>query len=166
MNVLNQLLQIITLQRRPSDIDYSETALALAFAAAVCSGYLFAGAFLQVFSEISKVALTRPPFWLLVIQLLTQSGFFYLLLKYNNKENRFVQTATALFGITALMQLICFASLQVPQLLIVTPLAIGWNIYLMVAVLSQAIECSLGKALLIIIAYNLTVDQLFALLIT
>jgi hypothetical protein len=166
MNILNQLLQIITLQRRPSEIDYSETALALAFAGAVCSGYLFAGAFLEVFSEISKVVLARPPFWLIVIQLLTQSGFFYLLLKYNNKENRFVQTVTALFGITALMQLVCFVSLQVPQLLIVTPLAIGWNIYLMVAVLSQAIECSPGKALLIIIAYNLTVDQLFALLIT
>ena len=166
MNIFNQLIQIITLQRRPSDIDYNETALALAFAGAVGSGYLFAGAFLQVFSELSKVVLTRPPLWLIVIQLLTQCGFFYLLLKYNEKENRFVQTVTALFGITALLQLICFVSLQVPQLLIVTPLAIGWNIYLMVTVLSQAIECSLGKALLIIIAYNLTVDQLFALLIT
>lgn len=165
MNILNQLIQTIILKRRPSDIDYSETALALAFVAAVGSGYFFAGAFLQVFSEISKVVLKQPPLWLMIIQLLTQSGFFYLLLKYNNKENRFIQTMTALFGITAIMQLICFVSLQIPQLLIVTPLAIGWNIYLMVTILSQAIEISLSRALLIIVAYNLTVDQLFALLI-
>ncbi len=69
----------------------------------------------------------------------------------NGKSVRFVQTCTAVFGVSALLGLLTLAIVYVPGLAIFTLLISGWGLYLMVVIMREALECSTLRALLIII---------------
>ena len=155
MNIVLQLFQIITLRRRPSDIGYDLTAAVMAFLAAVFSGY---------FQIVANQSFTTPPLPFVVTQALAQAGIFWLLLRIRNKQSRFVQTITALFGVAAILQFIGLLIIQVPALIIFGIMITAWNFYLMIIILSEAIDCSVIQSVLITIAYHFVIGVLLLMI--
>jgi len=93
-------------------------------------------------------------------QIVLYAGFIYLLLKINNKTDRWLQTLTALFGALALINLASYPFIQnlnllsegqlvlTPGILIVAALQL-WFFIVMARVLRDAIEVTMGRAILL-----------------
>ena len=150
MNIVVQLLQIITLKRSPSDISYDPNTAVMAFIAAV------AISFLQLLA--SQQISTPLPF--VTTQNLAQAAVFWLILRINDKENRYIQAATALFGVSAMLQLVVLALMQVPTMIVFGVIISGWNFYLLALILSTAIDAGIGRSLIITFAYHIAIGFL------
>ena len=145
MTILFQLLEIITLRRQPQDLQYDETAAAFYVVLTIGLGYLT-----NVIAEQYSAPLAYS---------LTQNGALALalfgVLAINGKRIRFVQTCTAMFGVSALLGLLTLAIVYIPGLAIFTLLVSGWGLYLMVLIMREALECSTMRALLIVIGIQI-----------
>ena len=87
-------------------------------------------------------------------------GFIYLILKMNNKEDRWLQTLTAIFGSLAIINLASLPFIQkiklleggqlalTPGIIIVAVLQL-WFFILMIRILRDALEISTGRAFLL-----------------
>ena len=150
MNIIVQLLQIITLKRSPSDIRYEPNTAVLAFLAAIGVSYLQ----LLTSQQIS----TPLPF--VATQNLAQAAVFWLILKTKDKENRYIQSATALFGVSAILQLVVLALMQAPTMIMFGIIITGWNFYLLALILSRAIDAGIGRSLIITFAYHIAIGFL------
>lgn len=93
-------------------------------------------------------------------QIALYSTFIFLLLKINGKTERWLQTLTALFGALALVNLASYPFIQnlnffqdgkfvvTPGLLIVAALQL-WFFIVMARILRDALEVTMGRALLL-----------------
>lgn len=154
MNILSQLFEIIILKRRPQDISYDVSAATMAFVAVIGSSY---------FSVVASGAFAKPlPF--VLAQAVTQGIIFYLLLAITKKQVRFVQTVTALFGVSAILQFIGLIILMVPGLGIIGLFITAWNFYLMVLILREAIDCSTLQSVIITILYHFVIGVVLLML--
>ena len=155
MNILLQLFEIISLKRKPSEISFDQTAAIIAFIAAIASTY---------YQLVASQTFTQASLQFVVTQASAQALIFWLLLKARGKENRFVQTATALFGTAAILQFVALIIILVPALAILGLFLTAWSFYLMVLILSEAIDCSMLQSILITIAYHFVIGLLLLML--
>jgi len=155
MNILIQLFDIIRLKRRPSDISFNETAAVITFFAAIAASY---------FQMVANQTLTHAPLPFVITQASAQAAIFWLLLKFRGKENRFIQAATALFGTAAILQFFALFIIVVPALTILGLVLTAWSFYLMVLILSEAIDCTIFQSILLTVAYHFIIG-LFLVLI-
>lgn len=93
-------------------------------------------------------------------QIALYSGFIFLLLKINNKNERWLQTLIALYGALALINLVSYPFIQnlnlfnegnlvlTPGLLIVAILQL-WFFIVMARILRDALEIKMGRAVLL-----------------
>jgi len=154
MKILIQLFEIILLKRRPADIAYDPTAAFISFMSAVATGY-FQIVVAQTFDQ---------PLPFVLAQGVAQALIFYALLAINKHQLRYVQTVTALFGVSAILQLLGLIILKVPVLGVFGLLLTGWNFYLMIIILRDAIDCTIGQSILITIAYHFVIGLLLLVL--
>ena len=147
MTILIELFEIILLKRKPQDISFDAVSAITAFAAAVAVSY---------FSVIAANVVSQPlPF--VLSQAVTQALVFYCLLLITKKQNRFTQTITALFGVSAILQSIGFLTLILPGLAVVGLILTSWNFYLMIIILRAAIECNTLQSIGITILYHFVI---------
>ena len=141
MNILIQLIEIITLKRRPQDLQYDE----------------FAAAFYVVFSVgLSYVVHIlggkySSPLAYAVLPTAALLGLLYGVLAINSKQNRFVQTCTALFGVQTIISLAVLAFSAVSFLRLFLPFLMIWNLYISVLIIKESLEASWIRALLILV---------------
>jgi len=154
MKILFELLEIIILRRRPRDISYNVSAAAIAFMITIAATYISAVA-INVFTQ---------PFLFVITQGLLQTIIFYLLLVITKKKNRFIQTITALFGISAILQLLGFVILVLPALGILGLAITSWNFYLMIVILREAIDCKTLQSVIITILYHFLMGLILLML--
>lgn len=145
MNILTQLLQIITLKRRPQDIDYDEFSALLYVAIVIGLGY-----FINTLSAIYS-----KPFQYSLVQNIAFVITLYGVLAINKKQSRFIQTCTALFGVSAIVQFVSLSSVYIPVLKYFSYFLTGWLIYLTILVLRESLETNTIAALLVLISINI-----------
>lgn len=154
MNIALQLFEILIRRRQPQDLGYDVNAAALSFIAIIAMGY---------FITSMQVVYTQPLSYS-IAQSLTQALVIYLVLRIANKENRFVQTITAIFGVSVILQMASLIILQVPGLAAATLFLTLWNFYLALLILKSALECSLAQSVFITIGYQVVVIFVLTLL--
>lgn len=147
MAILLELFEIIALKRKPQDISFDTVSAITAFVAAVAVSYFSVGA----------ANVTTQPLPFVLSQALTQAIIFYILLSITGKQNRFTQTITALFGVSAILQMIGLVTLVLPGLEFLGLFITGWNLYLMIIILREAIECSTLQSVGITILYHFVI---------
>ncbi|HAU67314.1 MAG: hypothetical protein P8I38_10580 [Arenicella sp.] len=138
MDTIRQLFEIITLRRKVGDLDYNPSVALIAGAVLVSLG-----AYINSLTpELSQ------PFAISLVQYIVQAALLYGLLSMLSKSSRFVQTASAIFGTTALLQIMAL-------ILIVTTgfAAMGfsftiWNFYISIIILRDSLEITTLVSLL------------------
>ena len=145
MSIVVQLFEIVIRRREPQDIDYDITAAALSFAAIVAMGF---------FITSIQTAYSKPLMYSFA-QSVIHGLIVFVLLKFSNKENRYIQTITALFGVSVILQMVSLILLQVPEIASLTLLLSIWNFVLAVLILKAALECSTLQSVLLTIAYQM-----------
>jgi len=154
MNIALQLFEILIRRRQPEDLSYDINAAGLSFLAIVAMGYFIT----------SMQAVYSQPLSYSIAQSITQGLAIYLVLKVANKENRFVQTITAIFGVSVILQMASLIILQIPSLAAATLFLTLWNFYLALLILKSALECSLLQSVVITIGYQVVVIFVLTLL--
>lgn len=142
MNILTQLLQIISLRRRPQDIDYDEFSAFFYVGMAIGVGYIL---------NTVPGFYTRP-FQYSLVQNLMQAVALYGILAINGKGPRFVQTCTTLFGVSAILQTASLLTLVVPGLAIFSLFLTIWVFYLTIIILRESLDSSTLMAVFVAIA--------------
>lgn len=142
MNILQQLIQIITLQRRPQDIAFDQNSAVFYFV-------LTAGI---TFITSAQAGVFSQPLLISLIQTSSQALILFLFLKASGFATRFVQTATALFGTTAILSLIVWLLAQLPGVSFLVIFLTVWSFYLTILILRDALDASVLKSALFAIA--------------
>lgn len=142
MNIFQQLVQIILRQRQPQDIDFDQNAAIF---------YVVATAGINYITSAQSGAFTQP-LLISVVQTLAQAGVLFLFLKIANKSSRFVQTATALFGITAILSILVWVIAQIGVLSLLAFILLVWSFVLTVLILRAAFDTKLILAFLLTVA--------------
>lgn len=144
MQIIKQLYQISLRKREPQELDYSlEAAIVLVMAVTLLRYVSF-----RSISSLSN------PLGYSVVSIIGESVLIYLILRSQGKANRFVQTLTALFGITVIATIASVLMALTVVLQLALPVLIIWAIYLAVIILRSALECSTGVSLLLTIGYS------------
>lgn len=142
MNILSQLLQIITLKRRPQDIDFDEFSAIFYVVAAIGLGYVL----LSLTPGYSK------PLQYSLVQNLTQAATLYGILAINQKQSRFIQTCTTLFGISVIMQILVLGVQFIPGLALLSLFLQVWVFYLTILIMREALDSNTLIAVFVTIA--------------
>lgn len=100
MNVLKTFFDICLLQARPQDVPFSYSLLAITVVGSIVSYILALGELTRILGE--GVSLTP----ITVAEHLLFAATVWLILKFRNRPERFVQTITAMFGVNTIIQLI------------------------------------------------------------
>lgn len=141
MTILRQLFEIILLQRRPRDLQYDE----------------FSAVFYVVFSiglsYVVHVAGDKysSPLGYAVVPTLAVLGILYAILSASRKQNRFVQTVTAMFGAQTVIGMATIVISSIGVLHVLLPLFIVWNMFIGVLVVKDGLDASWVRALFILI---------------
>lgn len=144
MQIIKQLVEISLRKRQPQDLDYNlQAAIMLAMSVV----------FLRYTSFTTLSSLSNPLGYSLV-SVIGESLVIYALLRSQDKAGRFVQTITALFGITVIATIASVIMTVTVVLQLALPVLMIWSIYLMVLILRAALECSIIAALMLTIGYN------------
>jgi len=154
MKILLELFEIIILRRRPRDISYDISAAVIALMMTIAATYISA----------ITTNLFENPFPFVITQGILQTIIFYFLLLMTKNENRFVQTITALFGVSAILQLLGFLILALPGLGILGLAVTSWNFYLMVVILREAIDCKTLQSVIITVLYHFLMGLILLML--
>ena len=144
MQIIKQLVEISLRKRQPQDLAYNLQAAILLAMSVV---------FLRYTSFISLSSLSNPLGYSLV-SVIGESLVIYALLRSQNKTGRFVQTITALFGVTVIATIASVIMSVTVVLQLALPVLMIWSIYLMVLILRAALECSIIASLMLTIGYN------------
>lgn len=160
VSLLRLFIDLCLFRRRAEDVPISET-------------LLLATAALAVITSAINAVPTAEFIWGLLMsggEVLLFALLISLLLRFRSLSERTTQTLTAMFGATALLQLLTLPFLgwhehllAAPQDAVIAPppevlivLAISfWIIAVTVSILRQAMECGTGLALSLIIAIKL-----------
>jgi hypothetical protein len=76
------------------------------------------------------------------------------LLRSQNKTGRFVQTITALFGITVIATMVSVIMSITVILQLALPFLLVWSIYIMVLILRSALDSTMIGSVMLTIGYN------------
>lgn len=144
MPIVLELIQIITLQRAPQDLRYDQVAAALSFLGLMAMSYFING----------MMDAYTSPLGYAIVQSCCQAVVIYGLLKWREKSVRYVQTITALFGTTVILQMLTLVALQSSLLAPATILFSIWNFYLMIIILQAALDCSAIRSVIFTVAYH------------
>jgi len=149
MEIIKQLYQIVLRKREPEDLSHDLNTAILVIMTTVFIKYAY-------FSLINTLgdSFTYPLGYSLT-SVAGQSGVIYLMLRAVGKDSRFVQTITALFGISILGGLAMAVMAYSIVLLIAVPLLLFWIVYIQLLILRSSFECSTVIALLITIIFLL-----------
>lgn len=154
MQIIRQLLEIILRKRQPQDLSHSLNAAIIC-----CIGIAAMGT--AVYSQIPTIT---QPFIYNVAMVIFQAVGIYALLGISNKTSRYIQTITAIFGVSLILQILTIA---VGQISFLAPLSLFftiWNFVLVVFILRAALESSTGKAVLLTMAYHLFMGVMMAII--
>jgi uncharacterized protein (DUF486 family) len=154
MQIIKQLIQILLRKREPQDLDYSLQAAILLAMSVV---------FLRYISFSSMESLSNP-FGYSLVSSIGEALVIYTLLRSQGKAGRFVQTVTALFGITVLVTMASVIMTVTVILQLALPVLVIWSIYLTVLILRSALDCSMLASLMLTIGYT-AISYLMVILI-
>ena len=145
MNIFLQLVQILLLRRRPQDLEFDQ--FAAAFYAVAAAGLTFiTSAQAGVFSQ---------PLLISIVQTVSQAGLLFLFLRIANRSQRFVQTCTAMFGISAILSAFMWLLTQAPGLSLLVPFLVVWSIVITILILRDAFDATTLKAFFIMLAMGM-----------
>jgi hypothetical protein len=144
MQIIKQLVQISLRKREPQDLEFNLQAAILLAMSVV---------FLRYISFISLSSLSNPLGYSLV-SVIGESLVIYALLRSQQKAGRFVQTITALFGVTVIATMASVIMTLTVVLQLALPVLMIWSFYLMVLILRAALDCSTIASLMLTIGYN------------
>lgn len=154
MQIIRQLIEIILRKRQPEDLSYNLNAAIVSILSVVALGY-------AVYSKMPQI--TQPLAYNIAMVALQVLGI-YGLLAMNQKSMRFVQTATAIFGTSVILQILTIGSGLIPAL---APLGLAmtvWNFALIVFIVRSALECKTFKAIALTIGYHLLMGILMVMI--
>ncbi len=144
MPIIKQLYQISLRKREPQDLDYSlEAAIVLTIGIA----------FLR-FTSFSTMSTLSNPLAYSVVSIIGESAIIYAVLRSQGKANRFVQTITALFGITVIASAASVLMTLTLVLQLALPILLIWTFYIMILIMRSALDCSTISSLLLTVGYN------------
>lgn len=144
MHIFSQLFEILILRRKVADLEYNPNVALLAGAVLVA-----VGAYVNSLSpELSR------PFTLSFAQYAVQALLLYGLLALQAKGGRFVQTISALYGVTVMIQLASLVTISIPGMVILGLSLTIWNFYISIVILRDSLETSTLVGLLWILALN------------
>lgn len=153
MKIWQQIFQLFFRQIDPENIDYDRSAAVAVIVISVGFNYL---------SFIAIGSLSNPLLYALVAGL-SQALAVFLLLKLRNKENRFVQTITAVLGVTIIATMLQ-SLLAATQVLAIFGLFVGiYGLFLQFLVLRSALEANAPVALLALIFTNVAGPMILTL---
>lgn len=155
MSILTQLIEIIILRRRPQDLAFDQLSVVLYLVIATGLNYI-AMAYSGAFSK---------PILISCIQYGAQALGLFLMLKISGKAERYVQSATAYFGVMAVMTTLSLLSIFVPGLYLMQVFVAGWSFYLGMIILRDAFDASSIRAIFLFLGLNLSATLLTALLV-
>ena len=145
MQIIRQLYQIFLRKRAPHDLDYSiEAAVILTMS----MGFLR-------FISFSSIEQLSSPLAYSVVSVIAELAIIYALLRHQGKQNRFVQTMTALFGIAVMIAVISVLVMQTVVLQMVLPAIAIWGFYLAIIILRSALDCSTFVSFLLTMVYSI-----------
>ena len=153
MSIVTQLIQIILRKRAPSDLAFSITA----------AGVAVLGLFGLRAMAFSSIPLFSNPFAYAMVYTAANVLVVFAGLKLHNKEARFVQTITALLGVSIILQFMAVFALSSGLLAFTGVMILMWYVYLLVIILRTALDCSFGKAMLLTLAYNFVMSLILSL---
>jgi len=145
MNIINQLIELITRQRKPKDISYNINA-AIAFTVA--------SVFTNILVFTQSPEYTQPILYAIILN----AGYILamvVLLKVHKRENRLVQTLTALFGTSCLLSIAVYALSLVPFLALLVLVVQIYGLILYVYIIREAFDCPILVAIVIFIATHI-----------
>lgn len=145
MKILQQLIQIVLLQRRPQDLDFDQNAAAFYVVLAIGMSYI---------TSAQSGAFTHP-LAISAVQNLAQAVFLFVFLQIAGKGTRFVQTCTAWFGVTTLLTLIVWLLAQVPAMSLLVLILMGWSFCLTVIILRDSFDAGLFRAVLLTVGIGM-----------
>lgn len=144
MHIISQLFEILTLRRKVAELEYNPSVALLAGAVLVALG-----AYVNSLSP----GLSQP-FALSLAQYSVQALLLYGLLAMQSKSGRFIQTISALYGVTVMIQLASLVTLSVPGLVVIGLTLAIWNFYISIVIVRDTLETSTLMGLLWIFALN------------
>jgi len=153
MNIIRQLFEIILNKRAPENIDYNVNAV---FVLCFLS-------FIQAFFALKTInELSQPVFYALIL-VSAQVIAYALLLKTHKKENRLVQTLTALIGISVILQIPTFIFSLVPALNLMSLIIQIYAFVISIRILKASFSCPTYLA--VIIYFSVSIFALLLLFI-
>lgn len=153
MSIAAQLVQIILRKRSPADIDFSVAAAAI----------VIGGSFALQAVTLGVVPSYTQPFAYAAVYTIANVLAVYAILAIHGKDARFVQTATALFGVSLILQMMSiFAAVSGP-LAFTSVMITFWQIFILILILKAALECSTVKAVMLTLLYQFFIG--FSLLV-
>jgi len=139
MNIIRQLFEIILNKRAPENIDYNISAVCV-----LC--FL---SFVQTFLALNVITqLSQPTFYALVL-VGAQVIAYALLLKTHKKENRLVQTLTALIGVGVILQIPTFIFSLVPAFNLMSLIIQIYAFVISIRILKASFSCQTYLAVII-----------------
>ena len=136
MNYLSTLPQIAIFKAKPQDIPYNVSYLFASFVGALL---------IAMFSASQTQKLSNPATYA-AVQYIAFAVLFYLILVVNQKAERFVQSASAFFGIVALAQILTYLLIFVAKLGSFAILISLWSAVVQIYILRETLESSTLKA--------------------
>lgn len=144
MLIVQQLFEIIVRKRQPQDIAYSINAAVITIGLTIALGT-------AVYSRVPQFSM--PLAYNLTLSIV-QALSVYGLLAIANKSNRYIQTITALFGVSVILQILTIGVGMTGILSGFGLLFTIWNMVLIIFIIRAALECSTLQAIIQTIAYH------------
>ncbi|MEO0367705.1 MAG: hypothetical protein AAF197_02850 [Pseudomonadota bacterium] len=138
MQSIVQIFEIITRQRAPGDLEYNPAIAVIAGAVLISLGtYINSG-----------LAQLSTPMLISAVQVLGQAMLTFVLLNVQGKGNRFVQTISAIFGVTVIVQVMALLTTPLPGGPAIAMLLNFWGFFISVIILKDALESGMLVAIL------------------
>lgn len=153
MSIVTQLVQIILRKRAPSDLQFSISAAVLVTVSMFALRSL----------AFSTVPLFSQPLAYALVYTLANVLVVFAVLRMHNKQARFVQTITALLGVSVILQFMAVFALSSGLLAFTGVMILIWYLYLLVVIMREALDCSTVKAILVTLAYNFVMSVILSL---
>lgn len=150
MSIVVELFELILFKRKAKDISYSSEAALICFVAFLGTSYF----------QLSQSQILQAPLLFAIVQAGALALIFFLVLSASKKQMRFIQMATAIFGISAILQFAGLLLAVLPGLIVVGTLLSVLNIVLMIVILRDTLEIGTVRAIFIAIASHFAVGTI------
>ncbi len=147
MNIISQLVEFIFLKREVKDIDYNPSH-------AVSFYIIYTALMLNVAYQINHAdpingqphAFESFPYGLMLVASLCFAGLYYALFAAQQRQARFVQTATAFFGSSVLLSVVSGLASLIPAGILIMIIAQGLSLACSIRATMQSLDYSAFRA--------------------